>query len=121
MDVTASSRERVFDFSCSWGRNKDSPWDSLLELPPAPGECYEDLEAKSEQYLLFSSGLKLGWLCPGLKVTTGGQEAEITGICKENGWHPVRAKQNVWFLLFSPCPSLPNRSSQRHYQVTDSF
>lgn len=50
-----------------------------------PGECYVDLEAKSEQYLLFSSGLRLGWLCPGWEATAGGQEAEITGICKENG------------------------------------
>lgn len=50
-----------------------------------PGEYYEDPEAKSEQYLLFSSGLRLGWLFPGSEATTGVQEAEITGICKENG------------------------------------
>lgn len=53
--------------------------------------------AKSGQYLLYTSGLRLGSFCLGAEATAGMQEAGITGngICKENGRPSQGEEENV--------------------------
>lgn len=108
MEVTASSRESGFDLSCSWGRNKDSSWDGSLGSPPAQVNVVKIRVAKSGQYLLFTSGLRLGWLCLGGEATAGMQEAAVTQICTGNGRHPARVKEKVLLRL---SPTLPGHSA----------
>lgn len=78
-----------------------------MELLPAQDNVTEVQVAKSGQYLLFTSGLSLGWFGLGVEVTAGMQEAESTGIYWGNGRHPARAEEKVLFLLLSHFPSLP--------------
>lgn len=42
MEVTASSRGRVLDCSCSWGRNIKTHRGQFTGIATCPGECYGD-------------------------------------------------------------------------------
>lgn len=83
---------------------KDSSWDGSLGSPPAQVNVVKIRVAKSGQYLLFTSGLRLGWLCLGGEATAGMQEAAVTQICTGNGRHPARVKEKVLLRL---SPTLP--------------
>lgn len=121
MEVTASSRGRALDLSCSWGRNRRQHQGMGHLALHQPQERIGTQGTKLETYICFSRGAGRGCLCLGCEVPAGMQEVKVTGLCKGKSDTQVSGGGERYVFSLLSLPAHPMFSNSRSPQKARGF